>query len=83
MKAPKSYLEVEIYFKDGTKDWVSPVEDTDYDILISEDIIIINNGYYDYDYKLKDINRVEAVKIFDDIEVEREILYKSEDNYEF
>lgn len=81
MKAPKSYLEIEIYFKDGTKDWVSPIEDTDEDVYISEDIIIINNGYYDYDYKLKDINRVEVVKIFDDIEMEREFLYKSEEKF--
>lgn len=78
MKAPKSYLEIEIYFKDGTKDWVSPIEDTDEDVYIRAEIIFIDNGYHIYDYKLKDINRVEVVKIFDDVEIEREVLYRSE-----
>lgn len=78
MKAPKSYLEIEIYFKDGTKDWVSPIEDTDEDVVIKEDILVVNNGYYDYDFRMTNIKRIEAVKIFDDVEMEREVLYRME-----
>lgn len=65
----EAYNEIEIEFKNGVKDWVSPIQFED--VKITDKAIIINNGHYDYEYFLNEINGYSiyvVVKIDDNIE---------------
>ena len=50
-----------IYFKDGTTDFVDPVEEDS--IEYTETMVTICNGVYDYEYLLSKIDRVEFVEL--------------------
>ena len=54
-----------IYFKDGRKDWIDPIEDAEIDIFYKENgkIISINNGYNEYDYNYDNVNKIEIIEI--------------------
>lgn len=80
MKALKSYLETVIHFKDGTKDWVSPIQDTEEDIYVDDNIISIDNGYRHYDYSLDKIDYVEVVNLLEDEVIDSEIIFKNTPN---
>ena len=78
MKKPKCYLEVVLYFQDGTKDWVSPVEDTDKDVFRDGSNVYVINHYNTYDYNISDLAKVVSTKVVDDEIIESEILYNFE-----
>lgn len=50
-----------IYFKNGRKDWVDPVDEDS--ITYHEKLIIINNGFYDYHYFQEDVDRIEIIEL--------------------
>jgi len=52
-----------ITFNNGHTDWVDPVVE----IKETDDSIIINNGYYDYEYKKAEISKHEIISIDDKI----------------
>lgn len=53
-----------VIFKDGTNDWVDPIESVEDDIRYSEDgFITINNGYYTYEYDTNLVERIDIVEI--------------------
>ena len=55
------YKEAIIYLKDGTKDLIDPVSSEE-DVKYYDDVIIISNGYNDYEY---DKNKVDKIEIID------------------
>ena len=50
---------VTIYFKDGSKDWIDPINDPDIDIVYKDDKVFISNGFFTYDYDVKLIDKIE------------------------
>ena len=56
------YLEAEIIFKNNCKDWVSPIDNIDNNIIIDTENnkIYINNGFYTYEFIL---NHVKCINI--------------------
>lgn len=78
MEHSKCYLEVEIIFKNNKKEWISPIEDIQKDIKVNDNTkyLEIYNGYYKYTYNIGEIKTVSLTKILDDIEIERELLFK-------
>lgn len=75
MDKSEVYLEIEVSFKDGNKDWFSPIENIEEDVIINDDELSINNGYYTYKLNIKDLEKVDITKILDHEEIERENLY--------
>lgn len=76
IKKSTTYLEAELIFKNGIKDWVSPINDIQEDIFINDkDQVEIKNDYYVYKYSVSDIARVDIVKMIDHEEIEREVIY--------
>lgn len=59
----KEYIEAVIFFKDGSKDWVSPIVNSDDDIKFDDGGIVIDNGCYSYAYDLKDIEKILLVEV--------------------
>ena len=55
------YKEVIVYLKDGTKTLIDPVNSEE-DVKYYDDVIIISNGYNDYEY---DKNKVDKIEIID------------------
>lgn len=79
MEKSETYLEVEILFKDGTKDWVSPIDNIKRDVRINDtDELLVTNCYYTYTYQTGRLSKVDIVKMFDHEEIERESLYNFE-----
>lgn len=78
MKATKCYLEVVLFFRDGTKDWVSPVEDIDKDVFRDGSNVYVINPYYTYDYDISELTKVEVNKMVDAEVIESEVLYDFE-----
>ena len=50
-----------IYFKNGTKDWIDPVEEGN--IRYADDRIFIDNGYNIYEYLQSLVDRIEFEEI--------------------
>jgi len=50
-----------IHLKDGTVDWVDPVEEDS--IEYTDKMVTICNGVYDYEYLLSKIDKVEIVEL--------------------
>lgn len=78
MEKSVTYLEVEILFNNGTKDWISPIEDMENISLNNDNELEIYNGYNTYRYSIENISKVDIVKMFDHEEIERESLYNFE-----
>jgi hypothetical protein len=53
--------QVTIYFKDGTKDWIDPVEEDDIDY--SEKYMYIDNGCYVYKYSKEEVHHITVEEI--------------------
>lgn len=75
MDKSEAYLEIGVSFKDGNKDWFSPIENIEEDVIINDDELSINNGYYTYKLNIKDLEKVDITKILDHEEIERKNLY--------
>ena len=50
-----------IYFKNGTTDFIDPVEEDS--IEYTDKMVTICNGVYDYEYLLSKIDKVEIVEL--------------------
>lgn len=71
------YLEIELQFKNGSKDWVSPIKNVETDVNIDEYNISIDNDIYKYKYAIKDIAKIDVLEIgvYDKEEISRKELY--------
>ena len=76
MKSSDCYVEIAIFFKDSTRDYISPIVDTDEDISISEGYIHIHNDCYTYSYDINSIVSIIANRILNYEIIESEILYR-------
>jgi ribonucleotide reductase alpha subunit len=56
------YKEVIVYLKDGTKDLIDPVNSKE-DVKYYDDVIIISNGYNDYEYDKSKVDKIEIIDI--------------------
>lgn len=72
------YIEVELIFKNGDKDWVSPITNTDENIRVYNNCIHIDNPYYTYSYDIDMLSKVVANRKLDGEIIESEVLYKFE-----
>jgi len=53
-----------IHFKDGTKDWVDPIDDEEKDIFYGDSVIIVTNGgNQKYIYDRHSVENIEIVSI--------------------
>ena len=50
-----------IYFKDGTTDFVDPVEEED--VHFTETSLIVSNGAHEYSYDLSEIANVQIIEL--------------------
>ena len=55
------YKRAVIYFKDGEKDWIDPIENNG--IVRNNDLIQIYNGYNTYDFNSNEISKIEILTI--------------------
>jgi hypothetical protein len=67
------YNQAVIHFKNGTNDWIDPINDAAKDIRYIGDTVFINNGLYDYDFLMVDIDSIEIAAV-PEIDDERSIL---------
>jgi hypothetical protein len=51
-----------IYFKNGKKDWIDPV-DADGSIKYDNNTIFINNTYFTYDFPRELVDHIEVIEI--------------------
>lgn len=56
------YKEAVIYFKNGHKDWISPIMGEE-SIKYYDNLIIVSNDLYSYDYNKSDVDKIEIVEI--------------------
>jgi hypothetical protein len=50
-----------IYFKNGTKDWIDPIDENS--IKYYDDIIVIDNGCFSYEYFKSLVDKIEVIEI--------------------
>lgn len=53
-----------IYFRDGSVDWVDPINDEGKDVVYGEKIVTIDNGYHKYEFKRATIKTI-AITVVD------------------
>ena len=56
------YKEVIVYLKDGTKDFIDPVNSEE-DVKYYDDVIVISNGYNDYEYNRNKVDKIEIIDV--------------------
>jgi len=55
-----------IYFKNGTKDWVDPIDDESTDVFYGNSVIIIRNGANNkYVYDKFSVEKIEFIELDD------------------
>lgn len=52
-----------VYFKDGTQDWIDPVDENGVDYSDKDFIVISINNLYKYEYNKLLVDRVEIIEI--------------------
>ena len=69
------YEEIFIMFKDGRKEWISPIEDLENDTVLNEEYFIVSNAYHTYSYKLSEIFQIQLHTIILDKVVDIKNIY--------
>jgi hypothetical protein len=67
------YQEIKLAFKDGTFDWVSPVESNN--IKFKDNLVVVNNDCFEYEYVKNDIATMSIYFVEDGEILDEKVIY--------